>query len=255
MDMDIICPVCGFSKTVQTDKVPEGARWAVCPNCRHRFELPPVVKPVPTQNGGTPWERREDIGLWQGIYRTFMTVLFSPSGFFREITPDGGMKEPLSFGLLLGSLGYMAGFFWKFLLVSMGVTSLSNGFLSSIPVSWLFLIGMISSPILVILNMFLVGAVVHVLMLAFNAGKGGFNGTLKVIAYGQAAKALAFIPFIGGGIGWFWNIAVIIPGLKEIHKTSYVKAAAAVIIPLILLAVIIMSLILLTSLLKTIGLQ
>jgi len=252
MDIDITCPNCNFSKTMPGDKIPDGVKWVICPGCKHRFELAPI-KPDMEQNGGSPWERREDLGLWQGIYQTFVAVLFSPAGFFRETTSCKRIREPLAFGILLGSLGYMVGFFWKFLLVSMGMMSDAGGFLSWIPVNWLFLIGMIFSPVLVILNMFITGAVIHVLLLAFNGGKGGFGGTFRVIAYGQGTRVLAFIPFIGGVIGWFWNLVVIVTGLKEAHKTSYLKAAAAVIIPFIILGIMLLFVFLLTGLFESIG--
>jgi hypothetical protein len=253
MEIELTCPMCSFSKTVPGEQIPEGVNWAICPECRHRFEFVPP-KPVVEQEEGSPWERRINIGLWQGIYRTFIAVLFTPGDFFKKMKSGGGIGEALSFGLLLGSLGYMIGFFWEFFLISAGIMPYGGDFLSRIPVNWLFLAGMILSPVLVILNMFVTGAVIHILMLAFNSGKGGFEGTFKVIAFGQATKSLAFIPFIGGVVGWFWNLVVIVTGLKEIHNTSGLKAAAAVIVSLILKLLMLLPVILLTSLIEYTGL-
>jgi hypothetical protein len=252
MNIEITCPICNFSKTVPRDKIPEGVKWVICPECKHRFELADL-RPDIEQDGSSPWERRMDLGLWQGIYQTFIAVLFSPGRFFSQMTSGRGIREALAFGLLFGSLGYMVGFFWEFFLVSAGIMPYSSGLLSQIPITWLFLTGMILSPVLVILNMFITGAVVHVLMLSFNGGKGGFEGTFKVIAFGQATKALAFIPFIGGVIGWFWDIVVIVIGLTEIHKTSNLKAVSAVIISLILKALMLLPVFLFKSLFESIG--
>jgi len=253
MNVEITCPICGFSKTVPGENIPEGVNWAICPECRHRFEFV-SPKPAVEQEEGSPWERRMDTGLWQGIYGTFVAVLFSPGRFFSKTKFGNGIKEALSFGLLFGSMGYMIGFFWEFFLISAGIMPYGGDFLSRIPVNWLFLAGMILSPALVILNMFVTAAVIHVLMLAFNNGKGGFGGTFKVIAFGQATKALAFIPFIGGIIGWFWNLTVIITGIKEMHRTSGLKAAAAVIISLILKMLMLLPAILFVSLFESAGL-
>ena len=253
MNIELTCPICNFSRTVPDEKIPEGARWVICPECKNRFEFVPP-EPVVEQEKGSPWERRMDIGLWQGIYQTFAAILFSPGDFFKKMKSGKGIREALSFGLLFGSLGYMIGFFWEFCLITAGVMPYGSDFLSRIPVNWLFLAGMILSPVLVILNMYVTGAVIHVLMLAFNGGKGGFEGTFKVIAFGQATKALAFIPFLGGVIGWFWNLVVIISGLMKIHKTSRLKAGAAVIISVILKVIMLLPLILLTSLFESTGL-
>jgi len=253
MNIEITCPKCNFSKTVQGDKIPDGVRWVICPGCRHRFEFDPV-KPDVKRGEGSPWERRVELGLRQGIYQTFMSALFSPGRFFREMTSGKGIREPMAFGLLLGSLGYMIGFFWEFLLISGSIMPYSSSFLSQVPVNWLFLIVMILSPLLVILNMFVTGAIIHVLMLAFNGGKGGFEGTFRVIAFGQTTKALSFIPFIGEVIGWFWNSVLVVIGLKEIHNTSYFRAIAAVFISIILKCLMLLPIFLLKSLFEAIGL-
>ena len=44
--MNIICPKCGFGRTVNEEKLPPKAVMATCPKCRHRFkfrEIPPVA--------------------------------------------------------------------------------------------------------------------------------------------------------------------------------------------------------------------
>jgi hypothetical protein len=257
MNLEITCPVCNFSKTVPEDKIPGGVRWVICPGCKHRFEFAPIkpeiVESTAESGEGSPWERRLELGLWQGIYQTFVSVLFSPARFFREMSSGKGIKEPMAFGLLLGSLGYMLSFFWEFLLVSGAIKSLSSDIFSQVPLNQLFMIAMFLSPILAILNMFITAAVIHVSMLAFNSGKGRFEGTFRVIAFGQATKVLSIVPFLGVITGWVWNIAVVVNGLKEIHKTSNFKAIAAVFVSIILSCLVLAPLFLLITLLESFG--
>ncbi len=236
MNVEITCPVCNFSQKMAGENIPSGVKRAICPVCGHRFELIPLG-PFIEPEGGPPWERRMDIGLWQGIYGTFTSVLFSPGKFFRNMKSEG-IRESLSFGMLAGSLGYMFSFFWEFCLISAGVMPFGNGFLDRMPVNWLLPAGMLLSPVLVILYMFFTAALIHVLMIAFKNGKAGFEDTFKVVAYGQATRALAFIPFVGGVAGWFWNLAAVSAGLRETHKISGGTAAAAVIISLVLKALL-----------------
>ena len=40
MTVDLTCPFCSFSKKVPKEKIPAGVRWATCPRCQRRFEIP-----------------------------------------------------------------------------------------------------------------------------------------------------------------------------------------------------------------------
>ena len=244
--------MCKFSKTVPGDKVPQGATWVICPSCRYRFEFT-GIKPDAEGIGESPWERRAEIGLWQGIYQTFKSVLFSPARFFRGMPTGKGTGEPLAFGLLLGSLGYMVGFFWEFLILSGTLRSYGDGLFDLIPMNWIFIFVMIISPVLVIVNMFFTGAIIHAMMLGLKGGKKGFEGTFRVIAFGQATHALSFIPFIGGFIGWFWHLVLVIIGLREIHETSYATAITAVFFTIILKGIMLLPLFFIKNLISALG--
>jgi hypothetical protein len=72
----------------------------------------------------------------------------------------------------------------------------------------------------------------------------GFEATFRVVAYSQAAQVLGIIPFVGGWIGWIWQLIIQIIGFREIHETSYLRVILAFVIPLVvgillLLAVVI----------------
>jgi hypothetical protein len=139
MTVEIRCPQCNFSRSIPKERIPAGARWATCPQCKHRFAFaPPEAGPRPEQEqeeagaegrverGAPPWENRSQLGLWQGIYQTFKGVLFSPDKLFSTMTHKGGIMEPLAFGLLLGSIGSMFGFFWQFLMMSGSLLALGE---------------------------------------------------------------------------------------------------------------------------------
>ena len=252
MNIEITCPSCKFSKTVPTETIPAGASWVVCPACKHRFEFAnPDAGPEFSE--GTPWERRVELGLWLGIYRTFASVLFSPAAFFRKATSGKGVTEPMAFGLLLGSLGFMFGFFWDFLLVSGAIMSFGSRLFEQVSLNWIFFIVIILSPLLVLIDMFLKAAVIHVLMLFSHSGKGKFEGTFRTIAYGQATKILSIIPFAGGVTGWVWNIIIVTTGLKETHRTTRLKAAMAVIIFIILKGIMLLPFFLLKAFIDALG--
>jgi rubredoxin len=254
MNLEITCPACNFSKTVLTDTIPVGASWVICPVCKYRFEL---VNPDSASGHSeeAPWESRSELGLWRAIYQTFVSVLFTPSVFFRKMTAAKGVAEPMAFGLLLGSLGFMFGFFWNFLLVSGAIVSFTSSYLEKIPLIWVFIFVLILSPLLVLMDMFIKAGVIHVLMLAFKDGKKGFGGTFRTVAYGQSTRVLSLIPFIGGVVGWFWNFIIVIVGLREMHKTSHFKAAAAVFAFIILKCLVLLPIFLLKFFVDALGIM
>ena len=246
MTVDITCPNCNFSTSITKEKIPEGARWATCPKCKQRFEFAvpesgfdpeeeqkETGEEGRTARGGSPWEMRSELGLWQGIYRTFRSVLFSPEKFYRSIVTGGTLMEPLGFGLLFGSIGTMFGLFWQFLMMWDNLQSLTQNLFGQFTISIIFLFAVILSPLFVPIGLFAAGGILHLCLLITGGGKQGFEGTFRVVSYSQATQIFGLIPFVGGLIGWFWNLIVLVIGLREIHETSYARVIVAFCIPLV----------------------
>jgi hypothetical protein len=257
MTIDLICPSCHFSKKVPRAKIPLGARWAICPRCHQRFEFllsersVDVIEeetgpPTDSENAGdefrkgsrpqgAPWERRSEVGLWQGIYQTLKAVLFSPKALFSTMTFNNGIREPLAFGLLVGSLGSMFGLFWHFLMLTGGLIPLGESILGQFTMLLIFLLVMVIVPFFVMLGIFIYSGILHLLLLMVRGGKNRYEATFRVISYSQAAHAWGLIPFIGGWIGGIWQLVVQIIGLRVIHETSYFRVIIAFLIPVALI--------------------
>ena len=251
MTIEITCPNCNFSKTIPKEKIPAGVRWVNCPRCKNRFELTPQSHAFgfeqeqddtePTteiERKASPWENRSELGIWEGIYQTFKAVLLSPEKFFQSMIFTGGIKEPLAYGLLFGSMGTMLGFFWQFLIIGSSLQSIDQGLTGQFPMGLIFLMIMIISPIFVILTLFLTSGIMHLMLLIVSGGKNGFEATFRVISYSQATQILGLIPLIGGMIGGFWMVIVQFIGLRAIHDISYLKLVMAFLIPVVALIVI-----------------
>lgn len=239
MTIRLICPYCRFSKEVSKEKIPAAAKRALCPRCGQRFPLSPsgedpgLAPEKGPRRRGAPWEERPAIGLWQGIYQTFKAVLFSPERLFGTMTFTDGIREPLAFGLLIGSVGSMFGLFWQFLALGGGLSFLDlqiDNF-GRLTIGFLFLSFLIIIPIFVTVGMFLYSAVLQFLLLIVRGGKNGYEATFRVVSYSQAAQALGLIPIIGGWIGGIWQLIVQVIGLRQIHETSYLRVILAFLIP------------------------
>ena len=250
MTIEITCPNCNFSKTIPKEKIPDGVRWANCPRCKHHFEFAaqyPASGFEREQKGTeterevrrqtSPWENRSELGIWQGLYQTFKAVLFSPEKFFKSMIVTGGIKEPLAYGLLFGSMGTRFGFFWQFLIIGSTLRSIGQGLIGQLPMGFIFLTIMLISPVFVILTIFFTSGIMHLMLLIVGVKKG-FEATFRVISYSQATQILGLIPFIGGMIGGFWLFIVQFIGLRAIHEISYLKVLMAFLIPVVVLILI-----------------
>ena len=262
MTTEITCPFCHFSKKLPETKIPVNAKWAVCPNCNQKFEISQsnkATRPLaeegglnrslnevglksgeePIRNGG-PWENRSETGFAKGTYRTFKEVLFSPSTFFRGLTFNNGIREPLAFGLLTGAVGNMFGIFWPVLMMSGGLFPFGEAISGHLTVGLIFLIMAVAVPVCVTLSMFIYSAILHLLLLITRGGKNRFEATFRVVAYSQAAQALDLIPVVGSWIGGIWQLIIQVIGLREIHNTSYLRVFMAFLLPVAIIFLLIM---------------
>lgn len=261
MNVRITCPHCNFTTEIPRERIPPQAKSANCPRCKQRFALnaetlvplrsvepppprppePAVGEPPPGTSepeavrGPSPWEDRSRLGLWQGIFQTFRNVLFNPVHLFRTLHYGRGIKEPLAFGMLFGSLGMMIALFWQFLLAAWGFGGSLKGISSTFPVLLLFPVLLVLAPVLVALGLFIVSGILHLLLRIVRGGGHGFEATFRVVAYGQATQVFAIIPFLGGFVGSIWLLVIEIIGLREIHETSYLRVILAFAIPVVLI--------------------
>jgi hypothetical protein len=187
---------------------------------------------------GAPWENRPLLGIWQAIYQTYRAALFMPRKLFGNLTYRAGIREPLAFGLLLGSLGGMLGFFWQFLIFSGGLLSHGPSSFVQFTASLVFVVTMLAIPIFVVVSIFIYSGVLHLFLLITRGGDNGFEATIRVVAYSQAAQAFSLVPFVGSWIGAVWQLIVQIIGLREMHETSYWRVILAFLIPVLAIIVI-----------------
>lgn len=254
MTVELVCPFCHFSKKTSEKKIPVRAKWAICPRCHQKFEIsvpfrgggdpfaeenPPNQDPDDTrqepetvqQRSGAPWENRPDTGFTRGIYHTLKEALFAPTAFFRGLTFNRGIKDPLAFGLLIGAVGNMFGVFWPVMMLSGGLFPFGGAIFGQLTAGLIFLIMVVAVPIGVTLTMFIYSAILHLLLLIVRGGKNRFEATFRVVAYSQAAQVWDLIPIAGSWIGGIWQLIIQVIGLREMHGISYLRVFMAILLP------------------------
>ena len=151
------------------------------------------------------------------------------------MTSGGGLREPLAFGILFGSIGTMFGLFWQFLIMKDQLLSTFGSIFGEFALMITFIGVVILSPLFVTVLLITVSAVLHLCLLTVGGGKNGFEGTFRVVAYSQATQIFTVVPFVGGLVGWFWCLIVQVIGVREIHETTYLKVIIAFCIPLMIM--------------------
>jgi hypothetical protein len=169
--------------------------------------------------------------------QTLSKFMFSPKKSYGAMAVRGGLREPLAFGLLIGSIGVMFTFFWQFVIASTGGVVPSGDLPLSVTSPLFFLLLIFLAPALSLVGLFVWSFIIHVLLFLVRGNTNGFEATFRVIAYSQATQVWSVIPVVGGFIGWCWRAVIQIIGLKEAHRISYGKIFVALLIPVALFVV------------------
>jgi hypothetical protein len=189
----------------------------------------------------SPWETRAEIGLAQGILQTTKEVTFSPRAFFRHTAAEGGVREPLAFGILFGSIGLMLGLFWQVLMSEGSLSSIQIRFLGDYGTGLVFLAAAVLCPLASTVMICLTSLIVHLLLIVVGGGKKGFEATFRAVCYSQATQFWALIPYVGGLLATLWLVVVQVIGIREIHEVSYTRVLIAFLIPVILVVAVLLA--------------
>lgn len=185
---------------------------------------------------GPAWENPQEKGRLGGLFTTITTLLFSPVTFFETMRVRGDYFWPLLFAMIVGTSGAIVNFGWSQLLGTVNPFS-GSGLQHSATfeqMSVIFSIGLlIASPILILINLFISGLIIHFVLYIFGGARQGFEATYRVIAYTTGTSVLYLIPIVGAYIVVIYSIVLEIIGLKEAHEIDGWKALLAVIIPII----------------------
>lgn len=169
-------------------------------------------------------------------------VLLEPTRFFATMRRDGGLGQPLAFGIIGTLAGGIMTAIYQMLFSMMGA-----GFEGIEAVQHQAFVGLFSTgcfviviPLLTVLSMFIAAAIYHVMLLLIGGALRPFETTMRVVAYGTGSTSLLnFIPMCGGVLGAIWGLVVAIIGLSQTHEISVGKAAAAVLIPVVACCVLV----------------
>jgi hypothetical protein len=194
----------------------------------------PVVTtpaPPPGARTGLPWENRNGRGLLTAFVETLQMVLTRPAEAYNIMRREGGLGDPLLYGLIGGCLGAI----FSFALNAMGIAFGSRGIWSHYGVLGAWGIGfLILLPIGVVIGLFIGAAIIHLCLMIMGGARQSFETTFRVTAFTHGSVGvLQMIPFCGGIIAGVWGIVVTCIGLARAHETETWRAVVAVFLPVI----------------------
>ena len=214
-------------------------------------ELPPAASPAQQTGAGSEekkycaWEDKASLGFFGALFENWKESLFNPANFFRRMPVTGGFGNPLIYGIIMGMIGVIFSMmyqqFWGTMFdparfyptMGRGFDLEMYEFSRQIESIWM-LIGLIISPILIAVALFIASGIFHLILMIFGWNKESFEATFRVVAYSEGAYFFEIIPFIGGLISLVWAMVLYTIGIKEVHKLSPGQAILVVLLPLIL---------------------
>lgn len=208
---------------------------------------PPVLvssTPAPTAAGpaetppsriGLPWDEREQKGWFNAFIETLQMVLTRPDYAFRAMKPEGGLGGPIIYALIGGCVGGVVSFLFSLVLQSVGLTAGRHNTIAVLTgMGAGSVVFIILLPIIIILGLFIGGAIVHLCLMVVGGANKTFETTVRVLAFTHGSTGpLQMIPLCGGIIAGVWGLAVNCIGLARAHETETGRAVLAVFLPLI----------------------
>ena len=150
--------------------------------------------------------------------------------------PEGGLVDPLLFGLIGGCAGSLVSILFQGLMQSIPGFGSRNDFFNLFGLShWAFIIiYAVLSPLLVLLGLFIGSAILHLCLMLVGGANRSFETTFRVVCFSSgAANLFSMIPMCGGLITAVYQVVLDCIGLTRAHQTTTGKALMAIFLPLI----------------------
>ena len=190
--------------------------------------------PTPPSSGartGPPWEQPG--AFFQRWLDTAKSILLDPQGGFRNVRRTGGLGAPLTYyavGAAPAIIGYLL-----FSMLGMGMGMMGGGGDAAAGAAIMgggMIGGLVMAIVMYAVMFFVLSGVVHLVLSLLGGTRHGFEATVRTIAYSfGSALPIGLIPMCGA-IGAIWALVCAMFGLADMHETTPVKAAIALLSPI-----------------------
>jgi hypothetical protein len=168
----------------------------------------------------------------RSFVETVRRVLFSPRDFFRGMPRRGGYLNPLIFGAactLIGALLTAVLNEVAQVLPGMPILGADIGFVFSVTFAFVWtMVGLVVST----------GIYQLFVRLIIGRNNGGLGATFRVLCYILVVQLLSWLPLVNL-LAAIYALYLGAFGFKEVHSTTYGRAAAVVALPILLLILLV----------------
>lgn len=208
--------------------IPPGS--TVCPRCPRPEETVPPVEPE-----GCAWEDRDSFGTFNAFGDTLQKSLFTPTKFFRALSPVGGIGAAMLYAVIVGTLSAAVAMMWQYATFSPADIVIVSSWQIPPLAGYVWAAGLMILPLLIVAATIIRGLILHLSLAVVGGANGDFGATLKVVSYAASASAFNVFPFVGAPIAFLWRVALTVIGLREVHRITTVRAFVAWLLPAIVL--------------------
>ena len=194
-----------------------------------------VTVPPPVQ--GLPWEKRTEVGFFNGLLETVRLVLLEPTKAFQAMPVTGGLGAPLFFYVLLGSIGALAGFVYQAVLNSVNPAATPQEQALAAMFGSTAVVGgsIMMMPVILAAAAFVTTAIIHLALIILGGANRPFESTFRVVCYaGGATAVLQLLPVCGAVLMTVWNLIVMVLGISIVQKIGVGRSFVAVVLPTLL---------------------
>ncbi len=189
---------------------------------------------------GLPWERRDTLGFFNAFAQTVSMILTRPAEAFTVMRTEGGIADPLIFGVIGGSIGAIVWTLLSAAIHSLGWaaafsqrSSLESMMGASLGGAMIF-VRIILTPIFIAIGLFIWAALVHGCLMMLGGANKTFEASFRALSFAYGATALfCIVPCCGGVIALIWGLIADCIGISRSHETDIGRAVGAVLLPLI----------------------
>lgn len=221
---------CALCKSYRCARCLWGARGAreICRTCA-KDGLPEPVS----------WERRGEIGVVRGFFGSVREVLLTPALFFRTPALEDDAVGGFEHGMVAFGVGQLALALQGLLTMAIfgGALAVATrapevvAFFGSYGCVLVALVPtmMVHVPVTTLVSVGVASVAIHGTLMLLGAAKGPFwSGTVRATSYSFTTHVLFVVPVIGPLVALVWTLVVEIVAVREVHRTSGMVAAIAV---------------------------
>ena len=194
------------------------------------------------------WERRRELGFWTALWATWRDSVFRPIPFFRTLAARGTIGTALSYFVLVAAVGLFFNLYWG-TFESLLTGSLDDALgpdlgltLTGAQRAALLIVGtgvaFVFMLLLYIAGLFFTAGIVHVGFAIVGAGRQGFEGTVRALAFSAGPLVFLVFPFFGQLVALVWMTVVIFIAMREVQRTTNGRATVGFLLPAIALGVL-----------------